>query len=59
MKNKKLGFGDFVRSQYAIEDYMYFNEDNCYIHKARVHISSNEKTLYNDITQVVFIYRYE
>jgi len=53
MKNKKLRLDDFTDSQDAIRDYMYFNETNCHMHKARVLISSNGKILYNNIIQVI------
>lgn len=50
--NTKLGINYFEKSQYAIKDYIDYREGNCYIHEARVIISSNGKTLFNDIIQV-------
>ena len=50
--NKKLGMNDFEKSQFAIKDYIDYKEENCYMHRARVLISSNGKLLFNDILQV-------
>ena len=50
---KRIGFEEFVDSQYAIRDYMNFKDGNDYMHEARVLVSSKGKTKYSNILKVV------
>lgn len=50
---RKVEFDVFANSQYAIRDYMHFKDGNDYIHDAKVIVSSQGKSKYNNILQVI------
>lgn len=50
---KQVDFEIFAESQQAINNYMNFKTDNCFMHKARVLVSSRGKIEYNEILKII------
>lgn len=48
----KLQFNYFADSQYAIKEYIDYRKENYYLHEARVIVSSDGKTIFNDVIRV-------
>lgn len=50
---RKVDFEIFAESQQAINNYMNFKTGNCFIHEARVLVSSRGKIEYNEILKII------